>query len=361
MNGGNHTTLLIRFVVCFLASRALAQSISAHPATQPSAAETIGGGLVAEPAVGPPASFEIGGPNLVLVKNWHFGKDGTVRNYDDMDRHFLYHDQFNTIGNGTNYGAITVAHNAASAIGNQPIEGIDCPPVREFTDDSLKTYLTGLDGATLCKPNAHNAGCGSFMARWKLPKAGALPAREIVWETRVRYVTPPYFWFAIWAAGDKWKGDSLGAQGAEQDLVESFGYDNGQNFTNFDGRFWHSNSVATPAKDTVEYADWGKAMAKQGIKSFDASQFHIWTWQYKTDGSYAMYLDGIKVQSGSNYYWTYGNKAADEPIDMFFLFDGTWGHNQIASVNHSVKAAEFVGKYYEWNYSRVYLGGDAVK
>jgi hypothetical protein len=338
---------MILGVLIFTARTAIAQT------------ETIGGGTVTEPAIGPAPSFKIGGEKMVLIKNWHFGKAGTIKNYDDMDANFLYHDQFNTIGNGTNYGAQTVAHNAATAMWDQPIEGVDCPPVREFTDDSLKTYLTGLDGATLCKPHSHNAGCGSFMAKWMLPKAGALPARDIVWETRVRYRTPPYFWFAIWTAGNKWKGDALGAQGAEQDLIESFGWDNGGNNTNYDGRFWHSNSVGSPTKDTVDYADWPKAMAKLGIKKYDPTEYHIWTWNYNHDGSYAMYVDGIKVQSGANYYWTYGGKINDEPIDMFFLFDAGWGHTQVSIVNHPLKASEFVGKFYEWNYSRVYLRDDA--
>jgi hypothetical protein len=46
---------------------------------------------------------------------------------------------------------------------------------------------------------------------------------------------------------------------------------------------------------------------------------------------------------------------------MFFLFDGGWGHTQVTGVNHPLKAAEFAGKYYEWNYSRVYLNGDPAR
>jgi hypothetical protein len=344
------------FAICCLiislANHCYAQTTKSTP-------ETIGGGTVTDQAVGPAPSFGIGGKNMLLVKNWHFGASGTIKNYTDMSANFLYHDQFGTIGNGANYGALTVAHDAATALPDQPIEDVDSPPVREVTPDSLKTYLTGLDGATLCKPKSHNAGCGSFMAKWKLPKAGTLPARDIVWETRVRYVTPKYFWFAIWTAGDKWKWDR-GAQGAEHDLVESFGYDNGGPFTNFDGRYWHSNTVASPSKDSVDYADWHKTMAAQGVKKFDPTEYHIWTWQYNHDGTFAMYVDGIKIQSGKDYYWTFGNKAGDEPLDMFLLFDGGWGHTQVGSVNHPLPASEFVGKFYEWNYSRVYLRGNPM-
>ncbi len=322
----------------------------------PAVPEMIGGGTIDAPAMGPAPSFGIGGSDMVLVKNWHFGASGTVKDYADMNANFQYHDQFGTIGNGTNYGARMVAPDAATAIPGQPIEGQDCPPVRKFTSDSLLTFITPLEGATRCKPSFYNTGCGSFMAKWKLPKGGSLLGKDIVWETRVRYVTPPYFWFAIWTAGNKWKMDH-GAQGAEQDLMESFGYDNGGGpaYTNYDGRYWHSGAVATPTKDAVNYADWGKAMAAQGIKSYDATQYHIWTWQYNRDDTYAMYVDGIKVQSGSDYHWTFGGKPTDEPIDMDFLFDGGWGHTQIASVNKVLPASAFDGKFYEWNYSRVYL------
>lgn len=321
----------------------------------PKVQETLGGGTVTDPAVGPAPSFGIGGPNMVLVKNWHFGTDGTIKNYADMSANFFYHDQFNTYNNGGgNYGANTVAPDKADAINDQPIEGVDSPPVRQFTGDSLKTFITPLDGATTLKPKLHNAGCGSFMAKWSLPHGGSLLGQDIVWETRVRYVTPPYFWFAIWTAGNKWSGTG-GSQGAEQDIIESFGYDNGNNNTNYDGRFWHSNAVATPTKDTLDYGDWNKTMTAQGIKSYDASQYHIWTWLYKKDNTYAMYVDGVKVQSGSDYYWTFGNKAADEPINVDFLYDGSWGHTQIDSVDKPLPASAFVGKYYEWNYSRVYL------
>lgn len=325
----------------------------------PKAPETIGGGTVAAPAIGPKPSFGIGGPGMVLVKNWHFGTQGTIKNYTAMSANFFYHDQFGTIGNGTNYGAVTVAPDAAHALPNQPLEGTDSPPVRQFTGDSLKTFLTGLDGATQVKPQSHNAGNGSFMAQWKLPRGGSLLGQDIVWETRVRYVTPPYFWFALWTAGNKWKWADGHARGAEQDLVESFGYDNGGTHTNYDGRFWHVNTVAFPATDTVNYDDWGKGMAQGGIKTYDASQYHIWTWLYKKDNTYAMYVDGIKVQSGADYHWTYGGGKDDEPIDLVFLFDGGWGHTQIDSVDKPLPVSAFDGKFYEWNYSRVYLSKPA--
>ena len=325
------------------------------------APETLGGGTVATAASGPAPSFGIGGPGMVLVKNWKFGANGTIKNYADMNENFMYHDQFGQISNGGgNYGALMVAPDAANALDGQPIEGVNSPPVREWTADSLKTYLTGIDGATLVEPKRHNAGNGSFVAKWKLPKGGSLLGQDIVWETRVRMVTPKYFWFAIWTAGNKWLWRD-GAQGAEVDVVESFGYDNGcDNCTNFDGRFWHVGSVATPSKDTVHYDDWSRSMASRGITAYDATQYHTWTWHYKKDNTYTVYVDGIPVQSGSDYYWTYGNKATDEPVELFFLFDGSWGHTQIGSVNKPLPTSDFTGKFYEWNYSRVYLSHPAA-
>ena len=321
------------------------------------AQETIGDGTVSNPAVGPAPSYGLGGPGMALVKNWRFGSNGTIKNMADMNANFFYHDQFNTFNNGGKYGSNTVAPDAANAIGGQPIEGVNSATVRQFTSDSLKTFLTPLDGATSVSPPQHNVGNGSFMAKWRLPNGGSLLGRDIVWETRVRYVTPPYFWFSIWTAGNKWKWDG-NSQGAEHDLVESFGYDNGGGATNYDGRYWHSNSVASPSKDAWNFWDWGGTMAAHGFPTFDLTQYHTWTWVYKRDNSFAMYCDGILVQQGSNYWWTYGNTQNDEPIDMDFLFDGGWGHNQVSSVNHTMNPSLLAGKYYEWSYSRVYLSTD---
>lgn len=325
--------------------------------------QTIGAGTISQAAIGPAPSFGIGGTNLILVKNWDFGANGTIRDSADMSANFFYHDQFGTFNNGGNYGSNTVAPDAATAINGQPVEGVNSAQVREFAADSLVTYLTPLDGATSVSPAQHNVGNGSFMAKWTIPNGGALLGRDIVWETRVRYLTPPYFWFAIWTAGNKWKWDGH-AQGAEHDLVESFGYDNGGDNTNYDGRFWHSNSVADPSKDAWNFWDWGATMKTQGIADFDPTQFHIWTWVYRANNTFAMYCDGKLVQKGDDYWWTFGNKKDDEPININFLFDGSWGHNQIGSVNKTMDAAQLKGKFYEWDYSRVYLSdapSDATK
>jgi hypothetical protein len=56
------------------------------------------------------------------------------------------------------------------------------------------------------------------------------------------------------------------------------------------------------------------------------AQYHIWTWHYKRDNTYAMYVDRRKVQSGSDHFWNYGNRAGEKTISLNFLFGAAWGH-----------------------------------
>lgn len=323
--------------------------------TDPVRAETIGGGSIHFPAVGPAPSYGIGGTGFVLVKNWNFGTSAasTVTNMTAMTANFYYRDQFNTINNGGKYGANIVAADAASALAGQRIEGTTgVPTVRQFFSDSLKTYIVPLDGATTITPASHNAGCGSFMAKWRLGNGGSLLNQDIIWETRVRYVTPPYFWVSLWTSGYSWNS------GAEMDTLESFGYDNGGGFTNYTGRYWHSDVVGYPnATHSVNYSNWNTGMTSCGISTFDATQYHTWTWLYRKDNTYVAYVDGIAVQSGTT-NWTIGSIAGNTPLDMEFLTDAGWGHTQVASVNHSLASSALAGTYYEWDYSRVYLRGN---
>jgi len=320
--------------------------------TQSAGPETVGGGSIASAGSGPRPSFGIGGSGFTLVKNWHFGTNGTIKNMTDMNTEFQYHDQFNTYRN-PNYGAKIVSSDVSHALSGQPYEGqlvngVAVPAVRTFFADYLQTYLVPLGGATTVTPSSFNTGSGSFQAKWTLPHGGSLLGQDVVWETRVRYVTPPYFWFAIWNSGNQW------SNGAEMDLIESFGYDNGGGSTNFLGKYWHSNSVN--GSDKVSYGSWGNGMSSVGITNFDATQYHIWTLAYYKDNTYAFYVDGVRVQYGASpYYWTYGATSGGTPINMSFLFDGTWGSTSIPSVNHSLAASALSGTYYEWNYSRVYL------
>lgn len=320
---------------------ALSASASGVPG---SGQETVGGGTISDPAVAPAPSFQPAGSGFVPVKNWDFGQSGTIKDTADLAGEFQFHDQFNTIDNGGNYGAVIVAPNAASALDGQPVEDPN-QPVRRFMSHSMQTYLVPLGGTSVVTPALHNTGCGSIQARFTLPNGGSLLGQDLLWETRVRYVTPPYFWFALWTSGNEWN------QGAEMDLIESFGFDNGGGFTNFDGHLWHCNSFGT---DNVDFSSWPAGMAAAGITSYDATQYHIWQWLYRKDDSYQAFVDGIEVQSGT-VYWTLGDGLGGQPINMSFIFDAGWGHNQVASVDHSLPASALTNVYYEFDYSRVYL------
>ncbi|MDF3059636.1 MAG: hypothetical protein K0R17_3851, partial [Rariglobus sp.] len=186
--------------------------------------ETIGGGTVANPAVGPAPAHAIGGTGFTLVRNWNFGtsESSTVKSYSELNTHFNYHNMNGVTGPQIGYGAEAVAPSYATAVAGQPIENVNTAgPVREFFTDSLRTYVLPLDGATTVSPSAHNAGSGSFFAKWSLPAGGSVLGQDILWETRVRYVPPKQFWFSIWTAGKQWAAGG----GPEIDLIESFDYE----------------------------------------------------------------------------------------------------------------------------------------
>ncbi|MBN8526181.1 MAG: hypothetical protein J0M02_12680 [Planctomycetes bacterium] len=320
------------------------------PAPTPPLAPSIGSGRIDAPAIGPAPAFAPDGTGFVLVKNWDFGTGAgsTISTISQLSEHFQYHDQFGTIAN--QYGSLIVAPDDATALKGrkQPVEGRNTggKPVRAFTTDALQTFLVPLDGAQECHPSKRNVGNGSFQAKWKLAKGGSRLGQDLLWETRVRYTVPPYFWFAIWCSGNKWD------KGAEIDLVESFGYDNGGGYTNYDGRFWHSGIVGGREED--HYGNWQSSMAKWGVKSFDATAWHVWSLLYAADDSITIFMDGIVVQRGFS-HWTLGTKPDGEAIDMSFIFDGSWGHTKVDSVNKPLPASAFEGKSYEWDYSRVWL------
>jgi hypothetical protein len=138
------------------------------------------------------------------------------------------------------------------------------------------------------------------------------------------------------------------------DLIESFGFNDVPlgGPTNYNGQYWHSDSVG--GVDNVNYTAWNAGMASAGISNYDAAQYHIWTWWYKSDDTYVAYVDGIPVQNGT-IYWTYGGTKGGTPINMSFIFDGSWGSTTISSLDYSLPASALAGTYYEWNYSRVYL------
>ncbi|WNG40515.1 hypothetical protein F0U61_47625 [Archangium violaceum] len=326
------------------------------------AAETIGGGTLATPAVGPAPAYAVDGSGFALVKNWNFGTSAssTVKDMTTLSSHFQYHDQHGLDAN-PGYGARMVAPNAATAISGQPIEGVNTTsPVRAFFTDTLRTYLVPLNGATTLDPYLLNTGSGAFQPKWSLPNGGSRLGQDVLWETRVRYVIPRYYWFALWTDGNAWN------KGAEYDLIESFGYDNASigGGNNYDGRNWHS-SVVGGSSATNYHASWANGMVANGIPAYSSpvynpAEWHIWTWLYRKDNTYAAFVDGVQVQSGT-LHWTVGGGSTAPAVNMSFHFDGTWGSRKSETRNDfPMPASELVGKYYEWDYSRVYLRTEPV-
>jgi hypothetical protein len=319
------------------------------------AGSTVGAGDIHQPVngPGPVEAAHLGGAPFVLVKNWDFGADGTIRSYADLTAEFEYHDQFGTIANGTHYGAVMVAPTQDTAIsysglnlpGNQqPLDTDASRPFREWTSSTLKTYVRPLSTSQAdVSVNAHNAGCGSFMAKWKLPSGGSRLGYDVVWETRVRMPKPlAAYWFALWTSGNQWNG------GAEMDVVEAFGA------SHIFANAFHSDSVG--GTNSVNYASWPDALGRVGVptgSARDLREWHTWTWVYRKDNSYEVYYDGYRVQYGA-IQWTNGGGSSGTPIDMRFLFDLGWGHTDIADVNVTLPASTFEIQY-ELDYSRVYL------
>jgi hypothetical protein len=316
-------------------------------------AQTIGTGDVTKPARGPAPTEKVGGADFVLVKNWDFGEGGTIKDTTTLVDEFQFHDMFGTIANGTNYGAVTVAANAATAINapdlglpnnKQPIED-PAHPTRTFTSDSMLAYVRPLNAnATTCSASRHDAGNGSITSKWKLDRGGSLLGKDLLWETRVRMPkTAPAYWFSLWTAGTKWN------KGAEMDVVESFGTSD----IYPPPTAFHVNSVG--GRDDIDYSSWPKGLQTAGVPANgrDLTEYHVYTWVYTKDDKYKVYYDGHVVQSGS-IHWTLGGATGAEPLDMYFLFDFGWGQTQIAKVNLSLPASSFPIEY-EIDYSRVYL------
>ncbi len=326
--------------------------------------ETIGGGTIASPAVAPSPAYGIGGMGFVPVKNWNFGTNGTIKTYTDLSANFYYHDNFGQFHN-PNVSSSTVSPDAANALTNQPIEGVNTTgPVREFFTDSMKTYYKPLNGATTITSTPIVCGTGSIMPKWTLPNGGALLGQDVIWETRVRYVPLPYFYFALWTCGYPWNASNPAGGvpgGAEMDLIETFGVNNGST-NNYDGASWHTDVVGHTESTNYLTGSWRQHMAEYGITTYDPTQYHTWTWLYRKDNTFTAYVDGIQVQDGY-VNWTVGGVAGGTPSNMSFLIDGCWGSNTIPGMKGgSVAASDLVGKYYEYDYSRVYLrsssGGD---
>lgn len=296
-------------------------------------------------------SFKIGGAPFTMIKNWTFGTSGNIRNYGDLSSEFQYHDQFGTIANGANYGAVTVAANSQTAISapglglpndRQPVDD-PARPVREFTPTSMLAHVRPLSrGQVSGSTMRHDVGNGSITSKFVLPKAGKALGRDIVWETRVRMPeTMRGYWFALWTAGNRWN------RGAEMDVIESFGtqYVKGDAF--------HSDAVG--GTNLINYRDWFRALSYVGLSEPERQlrDWHTWTWIYFANDNYAIYCDGYLVQAGV-IHWTLSGVPDGEPLTMSFLFDFSWGHTQVSDVNVELPSSAF-NLTYEIAYSRIWI------
>jgi hypothetical protein len=258
---------------------------------------------------------------------------------------FVFHDNFGTTDLGGKYGVRAVAPTRGSALKDQYVEDPE-RPFRTFTPQAMRTWLRPLDpAARTVTVTKREVGSGFFMPKFTLPAGGSNLGRDLLWETRVRINNPvPGFWFAIWTAGDQWD------HGAEMDVVESFGFDNGGGYRNFDAHLFHVNSVG--GRDNNRASSWERHVP--GGRT-DLTQWHTFTWLYRKDDSFVVWFDDKEVQSGT-LRWTRGGKPDGARINMSFLFDPGWGHKDVKSVNVSdLPAAKFDDAYYEWDYSRIYL------
>lgn len=302
---------------------------------------------------GPAPQLAIAGAPFTMIKNWDFGTNGNVRGKADLKNEFQFHDQFGTIANGTNYGAVTVAADEETAISDatglglpnnrQPVED-PARPTREWTADGMIAHVRPLSASqNTISAARHDVGNGSITSKWKLDKGGALLGHDLVWETRVRMPKHEQgYWFALWTAGERW------AKGAEMDVLESFGT---QYVT---GNAFHADSVG--GVNAIDYVkNWFSALDQVGVPvaSRALSEWHTFTWVYLKDDSFDIYYDGYRVQHGT-IHWTYAGEKGAEPVDMYFLFDFSWGHTTVNDVNIELPAQDF-DLQYEVDYSRVYV------
>jgi len=312
----------------------------------------IGSGDIDDPVDGPAPSraADVGGEPFVLVKNWDFGTSGAVRDNAALIAEFQFQDQFGTIASGTSYGAVTVAPTEALAVtandlglpdNKQPVDDDPERPFRELTEDSLKTYVRPLsDSLSMVSATAHNTGNGSLVAKWTLPNGGSLLSHDVIWETRIRMPKPAAgYWLGLWASGNEW------SSGPELNVAQAFGA-----AASPANAF---RSAAVGGQNEIDYGTWPDALALAELADGDFSDWRVWTWVYKKDDTFQVYVDGTEVQSGS-IRWTLGGADGAQALEVWFTFILSWGHTQIQAVNLSMPASDLPLEY-EIDYSRVYM------
>jgi hypothetical protein len=321
-------------------------------------------GTVTRTAIEPSLVATLGGAgSYQLQKNWIFGTNGNIGSASALNTEFTFHDPFNTITNGTNYGAMIVRAPGAPTFGvwNYADIGManDQQPedpgtrYREFTADSMLAHVKPLNtGSTVVGPaSAHNAGCGSLVSKLTYPAGGTRLGQTIVWETRCRMVTAPNgYWFALWIVGPSWDG------GPEIDVIEGFS----SSSPNVNGDLWNANGIGGTNSQNYFGGPWDNTISTLGFPGYalpngaqSLRDWHTFTMEYKSDNSFRLYMDSTLIQSGS-LDWKVPTSSTVPTLQ--FLFDFGFGHTAISPINTEVIAdINATPLTYEIAYSRIWL------
>jgi hypothetical protein len=290
------------------------------------------------------------------VQNLTFGSsrsDATIRDRVMLCQSVLFYDQFGQSNNGGgNYLADNMAPPECKDPG--PCERYSAEyPFHVVTANSLHCFVRPKDrSATSIVPaefgKRQPVGASGFRLRYSGPNGGlgSLGGLDMCWETRVRLSRPlPYYWWSLWIAGEKWNN------GAELDVPESFGFDNGFNHTNYDGRLFHTNSVG--GTDRIAASNW-EPYVPSGLSPL--TEWHTFTTIYRRDDTWETFVDG-RASNGGTMPWRVGGQRDGQTLSsVSYLVDNTWGHHGVKSVRPTrVDAKIFEGFYYEYDYTRVWI------
>lgn len=322
-----------------LSSTAAAQSFKVTP---PAAGEYLCTLVPPVPVVvAGPKPFAAVAPGFSLVKNWDFGTDGNIKDVPSLEAEFTFHDVWNTINLGGKYGSDTAAPTAASVLPG--VGQLVRSDVREFVPGVMKAYVRPKDAAqtTVGPWSKHDAVNGSIAAKYQY--APGPRAKDILWETRVRISKPvESYWFALWAAGTKWD------KGAEMDVAEAFSTP-WTDYTKAAG--FHIDSIGGVDAKAC-WSDWWPCLRSWDPNEahWNLTDFHVFSWVYRKDDTYVVYVDNRVFQQG-----TISWKANGEPINLAFMFDFAGnGDSDVWQVNNLVTPVAQYPIVYEIDWSRVY-------
>jgi hypothetical protein len=303
-----------------------------------------------------PLPGAIAGEGWVIEYDLTFGfrrAEATVGERSTLCEKVYFFDQFGQKNNGGgNYLADNMAPPECKDPGPTDIYDADYP-FHEVGPDTLKCFVKPKDrSATRIEPAQFGVpqpvGASGF--RLKTPTLseglGSRFGRDVCWETRCRLSSPlPYYWWGLWISGERWD------QGAELDVPESFGFDNGLGLLNYDGRSFHVNSVG--GRDEISSRNWSPYLPSKFRSLLD---WHTFTTVYTRDDTWQTFVDGELSNRGS-LKWNYRGNVGDQPLSKaFFLIDNSWGHQKVASVRpSSVSAGIFRHFYYEYDFTRIWI------